>query len=236
MDSKIISEIRKDLIQAADEKTRSSYSRFFKENVLFYGVNNSNVSKIAKKYFPEIKPLGKAEIFILCEELFKLDFCEEAFIASEWSYRIHDQYEEKDFYTFERWVKNYINNWAKCDTLCNHTIGSFVDKFPGYIENLKQWTKSENRWVKRAAAVTLIIPAKQGKFLNDILEIADSLLLDKDDMVQKGYGWLLKDAAITHQKEIFEYVMKNKQVMPRTALRYAIERFPADLKKKAMEK
>lgn len=236
MYSKVILEIRKNLTQAADEKTRSSYSRFFKETVLFYGVENAKVSKIAKKYFPEIKPLGKVAIFALCEELLKSDFCEEAFIACEWSYRIHDQYEECDFAIFERWVKNYINNWAKCDTLCNQTIGSFIDRFPSYIENLKQWTQSENCWVKRAAAVTLIIPAKKGKFLNDIFEIANSLLVDKDDLVQKGYGWLLKDAAITHRQEVFEYVMKNKKVMPRTALRYAIERLPADLRKKAMEK
>ena len=236
MDSQIISEIRTELKQAADEKTRSGYARFFKETVLFYGVENAKVSKIAKKYFPEIKPLGKVAIFALCEELLKSDFCEEAFIACEWSYRIHYQYEECDFAIFERWVKNYINNWAKCDTLCNHTIGSFIDRFPSYIESLKQWTQSENRWLKRAAAVTLIIPAKEGRFLKDIFEIADSLLVDKDDLVQKGYGWLLKDAAITHRQEVFEYVMKNKKVMPRTALRYAIERLPADLRKKAMEK
>jgi len=61
-------------------------------------------------------------------------------------------------------------------------------------------------------------------------------LTDPDDLVQKGYGWLLKDAAIRHQDEIFEYVMKHKQAMPRTALRYAIERLPADMKSQAMAK
>ena len=105
-----------------------------------------------------------------------------------------------------------------------------------YLENLKQWAKSDSRWGKRASAVTLIIPAKQGKFLKDIFEIADILLMDKDDLVQKGYGWMLKDASKIHQEEIFNYVMKNKKVMPRTALRYAIERMPDDLKKQAMMK
>ncbi len=203
---------------------------------MFYGVESSKVSKIAKKHFPEVKSLGKTEVFALCEELFKSDYCEEAFIACDWSYRIHSQYEEGDFAVFERWINNFINNWAKCDTLCNHTVGSFIIQFPPYVEKLKKWTKSENRWVKRAAAVTLIIPAKKGRFLSDIFDIADNLLLDKDDMVQKGYGWLLKDAAIQHPKEVFDYVMKNKQSMPRTALRYAIEHLPADLRKKAMEK
>jgi 3-methyladenine DNA glycosylase AlkD len=55
-------------------------------------------------------------------------------------------------------------------------------------------------------------------------------------MVQKGYGWLLKEASRAHQAEVFDYVMKNKAVMPRTSLRYAIEKMPAELRRKAMER
>ena len=131
---------------------------------------------------------------------------------------------------------NTVNNWAKCDTLCNHAIGSFVEQFPQYIENLKAWTKSNNRWLRRASAVTLILPARKGKFLNDVFEIADNLLKDKDDLVQKGYGWMLTEDSRRHREEVFEYVMKNKKEMPRTALRYAIEKMPEDLKRPAMEK
>ena len=69
-----------------------------------------------------------------------------------------------------------------------------------------------------------------------MLEIANLLLTDEDDLVRKGYGWMLKEAGREHQQEIFDYVMKNKKVMPRTALRYAIEKFPKDLRTKAMEK
>lgn len=236
MTNEIITEIRRELEQQVDEKTKASYQRYFKESVTAYGVANSIVNKIAAKYYPQVKPLGKKEIFRLCEELLKSDYTEEAFIACEWSYRVHPLYEPEDFATFERWIEKYINNWAKCDTLCNHSVGALVDKYPQYLLNLKQWAKSGNRWVRRAAAVTLIIPAKRGKFLKDIFEIADILLTDTDDMVQKGYGWLLKDASIKHQSEIFDYVMKNKKIMPRTALRYAIERLPSELKQKAMEK
>jgi 3-methyladenine DNA glycosylase AlkD len=232
----VLSLIRSELAQQVDEKTKASYQRYFKEGVTAYGVKSSLVTKIAAKYYPQVKPLGKKEIFRLCEELLKSDFNEEAFIACEWSYRIHSLYEPDDFPMFERWIEKYINNWAKCDTLCNHSVGALVDKYPQYISNLKQWAKSENRWLRRAAAVTLIIPAKRGKFLKDIFEIADILLTDADDLVQKGYGWLLKDASLKHQIEIFDYVMKYKTIMPRTALRYAIERMPAELKQKAMAK
>jgi 3-methyladenine DNA glycosylase AlkD len=61
-------------------------------------------------------------------------------------------------------------------------------------------------------------------------------LKDKDDMVQKGYGWLLKEASRTHEREVFDYVMKHKAKMPRTALRYAIEKMPEKLRSKAMKK
>ncbi|NMC09119.1 DNA alkylation repair protein, partial [Candidatus Microgenomates bacterium] len=142
----------------------------------------------------------------------------------------------KDFALFEKWINEYINNWASCDTFCNHTVGKFVEMYPEYISKLKEWTKSSNRWVKRASAVSLIIPARNGMFLKDIFEIADSLLLDKDDMVQKGYGWMLKAASQAHEKEVFDYVMSKKNVMPRTSLRYAIEKMPKDLKEKAMAK
>ncbi len=88
----------------------------------------------------------------------------------------------------------------------------------------------------RGAAVSLIIPAKEGKFLKDIFELAGILLRDNDDMVQKGYGWMLKEASRLHQTEVFEYVMMHKDKMPRTALRYAIEKMPPEFKKKAMKK
>ena len=69
-----------------------------------------------------------------------------------------------------------------------------------------------------------------------VLGIADILLTDADDMVQKGYGWLLKSASATREQEVFDYVIKNKSVMPRTALRYAIEKMPPERKKLAMMK
>ncbi len=106
--------------------------------------------------------------------------------------------------------------------------------FPERISYLKKWAKLPGRWMKRASAVTLIVPARKGLFLNDIFKIADILLLDKDDMVQKGYGWMLKASSQAYQKEVFDYVIRNKAVMPRTSLRYAIEKMPQELRTKAM--
>lgn len=232
----IINAIKKELESSADEMTKNSGRNFFKEKVNIHGVNTALVGKIAKKRYKEVEGLTKKELFELCEELWKSGYMEESFIACDWSYFLNKEYEEKDFKVFEKWVKTYVSNWASCDTLCNHSVGSFIMKYPAYVDELKRWAKSKNRWMRRAAAVSLIIPARQGDFLQDIFGIADILLLDEDDLVQKGYGWMLKAASQAHQREVFKYVMNNKKNMPRTALRYAIEKMPEELKKKAMEK
>jgi len=234
--NKIIQQIRKELVKNIDEATKKSFQRFFKEDVKYYGVKTPLVGKIATKFWPEIKNLSKDEIFKICEELYSSGYTEEAFIVAFWVPKLAGKFELNDLSLFKQWIEKYINNWAKCDGFCNHSIGLFIEKYPEKIEELKNWAKSENRWLKRAAAVSLIIPAKKGKFLADIFEIADQLLLDKDDMVQKGYGWMLKEAGRLHQKEVFDYVVRNKNIMPRTALRYAIELMLKDLKAEAMKK
>ncbi len=90
--------------------------------------------------------------------------------------------------------------------------------------------------MRRAATVSLILPARSGKFLPLVFDLADLMLLDKQDMVQKGYGWLLKEASHQHQQEVFEFVLARRASMPRTALRYAIEKMPPALRARAMEK
>ena len=233
---RIIRQIRQELIQNSDPHTASTGQNFFKENVKIYGVKTVFVTRICKAFDKEIFAMDKKAVFALCEELWQSGYMEESFIACHFAYLVRKNFEPADFTVFERWVNTYVSNWASCDTLCNHTIGTFVERYPQHLNNLKTWARSDNRWVKRASAVTLIIPARQGKFLPDIFEIADILLLDRDDLVQKGYGWMLKATSEAHQNEVFEYVMKNKTRMPRTALRYAIEKMPEDLKMKAMAK
>ena len=79
-------------------------------------------------------------------------------------------------------------------------------------------------------------PGKTRKIPADIFDIASILLFDNDGLVQKGYGWMLKEASRNHQQEVFDNVIKHKKVMPRTALSYAIEKMPPELRKAAMQK
>jgi 3-methyladenine DNA glycosylase AlkD len=230
----ILTQVRQDLIHSADEKTKENGPKFFKEDVKLYGVKTAIVTSISKKSFETIKEKDKGEILNLCEELWKSGYMEETFIACNWSYFIHKQYEDRDLEVFGNWLQRYVSNWAACDTLCNHTIGTYLEMYPHRVVEIKEWARSENRWMRRGSAVSLIIPARKGNFLDDILEIAGILLLDQDDLVQKGYGWMLKAASQAHQEQVFHFVMEHNGVMPRTALRYAIEKMPAELKKEAM--
>ncbi len=261
MKDRIVSEIRQTLRDSVDENTLASGDRYFKEEVKLYGVRIPVVNEIGRIAFEKLRGLSKQEIFGLCDELWQSGYSEEGYIACDWSYYVHEQYEPADFKVFEHWLKNYVTNWAKCDVLCNHTVGTFVEMYPEYVGELRKWAHSNNRWMRRAAAVTLIIPARKGLFLDDAFEIADTLLLDGDDLVQKGYGWMLKAASMTesfikgtpetrkklsetsfdetrkeHMEAVFDFVMARRTTMPRTALRYAIEKMPPELKAEAMKK
>ena len=229
-----LQEIRNKLKAGGDARLRDAGQRYFKEKIKAYGFRTADVTRISKEHFSRVEGQGKEGIFRMCESLFSSGYIEESFIACNWSYYARDGFAESDFAVFERWIGKYVSNWATCDTLCNHTVGAFVEKYPEFAGELKRWARSENMWMRRAAAVTLIIPAKKGKFLKEAFEIADILMDDKEDLVQKGYGWLLKEESRTRQKEVFAYVMKNRRRMPRTALRYAIEKMPKDMKAKAM--
>jgi len=232
----VIARIREDLKNRADPEIQRTTRRFFKEEVSCYGIKTAAVIAIAKTYWKEVRTRDKQEIFGLCEELYRSGMMEEAFIISNWVPNLAERFEPGDIAVFRRWINTWITNWAACDSFCNHTVGDFIEKYPAFIGELKQWTQSDNRWMRRAAAVSLIVPAKRGKFLNDAIEIAALLLTDRDDMVQKGYGWLLKEASRKHTSEVFAFVMKNRKQMPRTALRYAIELMPKEMKAEAMKK
>jgi len=234
--NQLIAQIRTELSTNADEQTKQSAQHFFKEPVKFYGIKSSITTKIAKKYLPQTKTLNKQELFSICEELYLSDYMEEASIVATWIPHHIDKLQADDIQTFKHWIVSYVNNWAKCDCLCNHTIGDLIMKYPKIVPEIKSWAKSNNRWLKRASAVSFIVPAKRGLFLWDAFEICDVLLLDTDDMVQKGYGWLLKEESRVHTKDVFDYVIKHHANMPRTALRYAIELMPKDLKTQAMKK
>jgi len=199
-------------------------------------VHTPNVRKIAAKYATLLKKEPLPEIWHLSEQLLQSGYMENATIALALVYARKKEWTVNDFNTLAHWLNTYVSNWAICDDLCNHAMGYCIDSYPEILPTIHSWTQSNNRWMRRAAAVSFILPARRGKNLTDVLHIAKKLLNDPDDLVQKGCGWMLREAAKCHELEIVTYLATHKSTMPRTMLRYAIERMPTDVKKKLMNK
>lgn len=233
----MLSKIRAELKASIDHNPKED-SKFYKPGQTHksYGIRTPKVRKIAKKYFYGIKSLEKEKIFNLCEELLKSNYTEESTIAFSWTYELRKRYQQSDFKTFQYWLEKYINNWGSCDDFCTHTLGEFLLQFPQFLSKLTVWARSKNRWLRRATAVSLIYPNRKNKYIDNSFKIANILLKNQDDLVQKGYGWMLKEISELYPIKVYNFVMKNKTKMPRTALRYAIEKLPENLKKQAMEK
>jgi len=230
------SAIQNNLKAICTPQRKTSTLTFFKNSILCYGVNNPDSQKIGRAIVALLKDqkIEKSSIWDLAELLFQSEYLEESLIACQIVYAQRKNYELQDFKIFERWVKMYINNWAECDTFCNKVVGAMLFQFPELVPQVKNWSLSDNLWVRRAAAVSFIYPAKKNQFVEDQFEIALILLEDSEDMVQKGYGWMLKVLSSCREQDVFKFVQTYKERMPRTALRYAIEKMPEALRKRAM--
>ncbi len=193
------------------------------------------VRNICKRNYTLVRQWSKEDIFELCRKLLDLKGWEYRCVAFEIVYRFK-QYDREDFWLFCEWLNKYVDGWGSCDNLCTHAFGLFLYKYPEYISEVIKWTTSGNQWIKRASAVILIYSIRREKLFTDGLKIADRLLLDKEDLVRKGYGWMLKEISKHDPNMIFDYVMKRKKKMPRVALRYAIEKMDSKLRKEAMKK
>ena len=232
----IMEKIKQELKAADRPENKLDYQRFFKEKLKErYGLKTAVLRRIINDCYKDVKNLPKDEILDICDELLESDIRYGRSFAFIWAEKLHDNYAKSDFNRFERWLKKYVDNWASCDSLCCGAMGYLIFQFPELWPNNKKWASSKNMWLRRASAVSLIIPVRNGLLLDEVFKIADILLTDKEDLVQKGYGWMLKEAGNRFPKEVFAYVMKNKREMPRTALRYAIEKYPPEKRKEAMK-
>lgn len=257
----LINEINFELNKNIDLKFKEGSINFFKEKINPLGVRTAIVKKIASKFYSKYKKEFSISNWIEFSEFLwqqkinssKIPCMEYGMIIVAILRRQTKLMTKKDFYIFEKWINKYITNWAHCDLFCSGVVGEVIRKYPELtIETLK-WTKSNNRWVKRASAVSYIKLSKEKKFLPIIFKTADFLKNDSNDLVQKGYGWMLKDASKNYKKEVIEYLLTNRDMsknskssfdhaqkskrisdMPRIGLRYACERLSKEEKQKIM--
>jgi 3-methyladenine DNA glycosylase AlkD len=223
-------------IKAADKPAnRVNYQQFFKEKLEHpVGLKTSVLRGISNKGFRRVKPLGRDVILDLCDALLASRKRYTRFVAFEWAGKLESEFEKEDFARFERWLRAYVDSWADCDGLCCGVLGPLIARFPDLSAKRMKWAGSRSLWLRRASAVSLIVPARRGLLIDDVLKSARALLTDPEDLVQKGCGWMLKEAGDRFLPEVHRFVMANKGKMPRTALRYAIEKWPSARRREAM--
>jgi 3-methyladenine DNA glycosylase AlkD len=128
---------------------------------------------------------------------------------------------------WKRWLAHdHSANWATSDAICGALIGPLLLQFPEHSSDLGGWSKHRNLWVRRASIVGLIPLARRGQALDQLYEIASRLHPDDEDLIQKAVGWALREAGKADMARLERHLRAGGPAIPRTTLRYAIERFP----------
>ncbi len=125
-----------------------------------------------------------------------------------------------------------INNWDLVDLSAHKLLGDHLKDKPRTL--LDQLARSTNMWERRIAIVSTFAFIRTGD-IHDTFRIADMLLSDDEDLIHKAVGWMLREAGKKDLRALKDYLTPRYQQMPRTLLRYAIERFPRPLYKKYLE-
>lgn len=188
-------------------------------------LKTNTIRKISAKIYHSFDDKEINTIFNLCEQLLECHNWELGVIAYDWAFRVRKQYTQKNFLTFESWLLKYVSGWGDCDDFCTHAFAELLIQYPELYERAFIWTSNKEFWVRRASAVILIPAISQGNYVSfDPLKIADALMKDEHDLVKKGFGWMLKIYSIKEKQIVYDYLLKNKEIMPRTAFRYALEK------------
>jgi 3-methyladenine DNA glycosylase AlkD len=133
-----------------------------------------------------------------------------------------------EFKLFERWIDRYVHNWAHCDGVASWLLAACIANEPTLSGELPEWTRSRNLWKRRAAAVAFLQEAKKGRRTGEIFAIADRLIGDPEEMVQKGIGWLLKETYPKQPEAVVDYLLPRRTQTTRLVLRYAAEKMSAE--------
>lgn len=193
---------------------------------VFLGLSVPDCRKIATKYkdlsFEEIAALLHSEIHE--ERLIAL-------LILVYQFE-HEEMLERRIYEFYLKNTKFVNNWDLVDLSSHKIVGGYLIDKPRAV--LYKLAKSDNMWEKRIALISTFNFIKDGDF-SDALSLAELLIGDENDLIQKAVGWTLREVGNKNQKTELQFLNKHYKQMGRTALRYAIEKFPEGLRLKYLK-
>lgn len=230
-----LSQLRAEIKKEASSTRAKNLSWFFKtgkgeyaEGDIFIGLSVPQSRVLAKK-FGDISFAEKVQ-------LLKSNIHEERMIALLMLIKDFEKGTrevKKEIFNLYIHSTQYINNWDLVDLSAKRIIGPML--FPAKNNTLlTKFARSKNLWERRIAALSTFYYIGKNEF-EEPLRIAKILLNDGHDLIQKAVGWMIREIGNRSLKTEIEFLLKNYKTMPRTALRYAIEKFPESLRKKYLK-
>jgi 3-methyladenine DNA glycosylase AlkD len=218
----------------ADPEKARVLQRFFKtgpgeygEGDVFLGIQVPALRKLAG----ENPDLGEKALLVLLKSSIHEERMLSLLVLIRKYSRGSDE-ERKKIYDFYLANTSFINNWDLVDLSAEHVVGRFLmmaGKRPLY-----QLAKSKSLWERRIAIVATFHFIKQNEF-SDTLRIASILLVDKEDLIRKAVGWMLREVGKRDLEAEERFLREHYRKMPRTMLRYAIERFPEEKRRRYLK-
>jgi 3-methyladenine DNA glycosylase AlkD len=212
-------------------------SRYFRGpvNFGFYNVSTAAVRTLARSIHAEHKADWSIdEAMAFADTLIVDRHLEAKALGIEVVARYRREFTPRLLSTWKRWLAgNHSANWATTDAMCGVLIGPLLRQRPELRARLRAWSGDRNMWVRRASIVGLIQCARRGESLDLVYGIARRLHADEEDLIQKAVGWSLREGGKTDMPRLERYLRANGPAIPRTTLRYAIERFP-EAKRRAL--
>ncbi len=221
-----LNSLRTELKSLANPEKAKILQKYFKtgegeygKEDIFLGISVPEQRKIAKKFF---KDLTLNEIQILLNSKIH----EERFTALEiLNFKYETSLEKEKIVKFYLKNTKKINNWDLVDTSAPFILGDYLKGKDKSI--LYSLARSKNLWAKRIAIISTFAFIKQKQF-SDTTKISKILLKDRHDLIHKAVGWMLREIGNRDEKTLEKFLAQNYKKMPRTMLRYAIEKFPKD--------
>ncbi len=212
----------------ADKERARQVQRYFKESVRSFGVGSPQVRELARELHEEIRNDWSLDDAVrLCDRLFPRPELEAKSVAALVLLRFQKDFSRPLFRTIHGWLaKDYLNNWASVDIFCPQALGTLLSRFPQLQAEIEKWPRDRNRWVRRASIVAFLKLVRRQEFREPAYAMARRHFASDDDLVQKAAGWLLREAGKSDMGRLEEFLLAHGPAMPRTTLRYAIERFP----------
>ena len=226
----IANHIRRVLRDGASAPHSAEVERFFKHDINSRGWYTAELRKVAVRFRRTIvAEQGLPFLVQVGDQLFRGKVLEERVFAVLMLQGVVGEFGKPQFSLFESWLDR-ISSWADHDGLVHYLLSPMIAADARLLTRPPHWAKSKDRWHRRAAAVSLIHSTRQHKHFDHIQRVTEMLLADDDDMVQKGLGWLLREAAKFNREQTVEYLMSIRDRAPRLVLRTACETLPPAMK------